>query len=245
MRTNKTSSEDRVDKIAFFDMDGTITGDFDYDKHRGTTAWSRIARSISEKAYAEKCRINEEWYNDNIQSYTSWVDRTVNLYRDHGLSESTYKNVIKSLEYNEGVVEAFEELNKYNLKTVILTGGLRFQSTIVKKKLGIDHAVAACELEWEDGNISGYNVIPLNSVGKRSMMDIYKRSMSGSQKRCVTTYVGDGKNDVESIRNADLGIAYDGHEELDTVADLSLGSSASFTKVSDRLIEFYDNCSDR
>lgn len=237
-------SDDKIDRIsgsdliAFFDMDGTLTGDFDYDKHRGTTAWSRLAKSISEETYDEKCRINDEWYNGEIESYTAWVDKTISLYSSHGLSRSAYENVINSLQYNEGVIEAFEELSNYNIKTVILTGGFKFQAMMVKKKLGIDHVVAACELEWEDGGISGYNVIPLNKNGKRTMMDMYTRNMAEGNP--VTAYVGDGKNDVEAIKNADLGVTYDGHEEAEAVADVSYDSNADFTEVSNHLIEFYD-----
>lgn len=228
--------------IAFFDMDGTLTGDFDYDKNRGTTAWSRVAKSIGDETYEKKCQINDQWYENKIDSYTEWVDKTVSLYRDHGLTEDTYKKVINSLEYNEGVEEGFEELEQHNIQTVILTGGFKFQSMLVKEELGIDHAVAACELRWgEDGLISDYNVIPLNKRGKRSMMRMYKRNMGSSEGEITTSYVGDGRNDIECIEFADFGMAFDGHQDIRSIADRSYSSEDGFMNVVNDIIDFHDH----
>ena len=156
-----------TEKIAFFDMDGTILGNYNHQKGEGNTSWSQLAKAVGEDALEEKKRINERWCNNEIKTYPIWVKETLDAYKERGLDEQTFNSVIKGAEYNIGVRKAFDLINEYDINTVILTGEFKRLARIVKQELKVDHFVAACEILWDDGgNICGNNIMPLDRDGK-------------------------------------------------------------------------------
>ena len=229
-----------TEKIAFFDMDGTLLGNYDYDENKGNTSWSQLASSIDEETLRQKKEINQQWYEGEIETYPDWVDKTLDLYKDKGLTEKTFDRIINEADYNDGVKQGFKILNQHDVRTVILTGGFRKSARRIKTDLDINHFVAACEVLWdEDGIIDGNNVIPLDRSGKKNMMDMYINSYANDEK-VLTSYTGDGMNDLLAIQNADLGITYNGRDKLEEAADYSYTSEDGFIEVIERILSFFE-----
>lgn len=231
------------EKIAFFDMDGTILGNYDHQSGEGSTSWSQLAKAIGQGAIEEKKEINEEWYDNEIETYPRWVEKTLKAYRKRGLNKQIFESVIDNAEYNTGVKEAFNLINQHDIKTVILTGGFNRSARSIKEDLNIDHFVAACEILWDDnGEMCGKNVIPLNRQGKRRMMEMYV-DMFSKNDGVKTTYVGDGLNDLEAVRYADYGMSYNGHDDLKSVSDKSYDGKegSQFSEVGREIVSFLDS----
>lgn len=231
-----------TEKIAFFDMDGTLLGNYNHQKNQGNTSWSELANSIGEDTLRKKERINERWYNNEIETYPEWVDETLSMYSDRGLNRDIFESVIGESEYNNGVVETFEMLDDHDINTVILTGGFKESAQMIKEELNINHFVAACEIIWDDnGEMLGQNIIPLDRDGKKKMMKMYV-DMYSRGDGVKTTYVGDGLNDLKAVQYADHGISYNGHEELVDVSDTCYNDEkdGEFLNVGEEIVEFFE-----
>lgn len=234
-----------VEKIAFFDMDGTLLGNYDYENNEGNTSWSNLAEALGDGTLEKKREINKKWYDGDIDTYPEWVDRTLDLYKRNGLNKEIYNSIIDKPEYNNGIVEAFELLSDNDIRTVILTGGFKKSAEKIKIELDLDHFVAACEVLWNDkGEMIGNNVIPLDRSGKQKMMDMYC-DVYANDEEVLTTYTGDGMNDLLAVRNADLGISYNGREELENEADVNFTDDDSFVRIAEEIIDFFENKSDK
>lgn len=227
-------------KIAFFDMDGTLIGRHNYDKNSGSTVWSKIARELGADTLEKKRKINNMWYNDHIETYPEWVNKTLDLFSEEGMTRETFESVATDLQYNNGVEKAFKKLNSKDIITVIITGGFRASAKEVKRNLKIDNFVAACEIMWDrNGEFNDNNVKPLDKSGKKQMIDMYCNHYSNG-KDVLTTYTGDGKNDILAIKNTDLGISYNGHDSLSEVADLEYSEDDGFLQVAEDIVSYFD-----
>jgi phosphoserine phosphatase len=213
-------------KIIFFDMEGTLFRKL-YTDSKGNTspsAWTLQAENIGPEALKEEDLTKDKWNSGEYSGYLEWMKDTLKIYVEHKLTKELHETVMNSIQYQPGVKETFEELQKNNYITALISGGFKTQADRAQKDLNIDHAFAACELFWDDhGNILYYNLLPCDYEGKLDFMKLIMREYKLQPENCA--FVGDGRNDVFLAKAVGLSISFNGAKELQEVCTYSINQA--------------------
>lgn len=178
-----------------------------------STIWQGIAYALGPDAIKEEVESHERWDRGGYASYVDWMRDTILIHQRQGLSESLFRELISSAEYNSGVVETLSEVNRSEYELVLISGGFRALAVRAQRDLKIHHAFAACEYFFgTDGTLEGYNLLPCDFDGKadfiRLMLKEYRLSSAG------WLFVGNGRNDAPIAREAPAAVGYRPHAEL-------------------------------
>ena len=140
-----------------------------------------------------------------------------------GLPESVLEEVRKEVSLTPGARELIMALKKLNHHVGIVSGGFVDVISPLANELHIDY-VRANKLEVKDGKLTGGLEGPIiDRAGKaQSLFDFAKNC---GVDIADTVAVGDGANDIDMLKSAGLGIAFNAKPILQSVADISLNST--------------------
>jgi phosphoserine phosphatase len=129
----------------------------------------------------------------------------------------------ENININVGAKELIKTMNFNGSKTILVSGGFSFLTEHLKNILGFTYAHAnSLEIIQQKGKIpklSGKVIGPiLNKNSKLEYLRMYieKYKLNNTETICV----GDGANDIEMIKNADLGVSFNGKKILDQEANI-------------------------
>ena len=108
-------------KLIFFDMEGTLFRKI-YKNSRGNTApsaWTLLAEHLGKKALEEENQTKDKWSKGKYFGYVEWMEDTIRIHKKYGLDKKFFEKVMKSIKYNPGVKETFEELRKKRIQNSI------------------------------------------------------------------------------------------------------------------------------
>ncbi len=210
-------------KLCFFDMEGTLlTKNHELDNGKvAPSAWTALAKAISEECYLEEEASKDKWLNKEYNSYTEWMFDSIVIQKKHGLTKDIFNHVIKSATITDGAATLVNYFHANNVITVIISGGFKQLADKVQRKLKIRHSYSACEYFFNlDGSLDHFNLMPTDEIGKlvfmKHLAEEYKIPMSD----CL--FIGDGKNDVHLAQEVGFSIAFNAQEELNAVATLKI-----------------------
>lgn len=176
-------------KTIIFDFDGTIT-------QKGANVWKKLwsnaGFSIGKDSLFAKLYV--EFLNGNL-SHQAWCDKTCNVLRAGGLTQSDVQKVANALELKDGVKETLELLKSDGFSLHILSGGVK---EVIEKVLG-DNAkyfdsINANVFEYdENSRISHIEETKYDFEGKLDFVEKMKREQNISEKDII--FVGNGDND--------------------------------------------------
>ena len=205
-------------KLAFFDMEGTIFKKA-VDPQKTIvppSVWFVLAESLGPKALAEEKETQRKWKRREYSGYLEWMNETIKIHKKHGLSRKSFEKIVKKVEFHPGVEKTFKYLKHKKVKTVLVSGGFKFQADIALKKLGIDHSFIACEYFWDNkNNLSQWNLLPADSEGKKHFMKSMIKDYRLNTKECL--FVGDGDNDIPLAKSVGVSISFNGSRKLEDV----------------------------
>jgi len=140
-----------------------------------------------------------------------------------GLPESVLEEVRQEVSLTPGARELIGSLKKLNHHVGIVSGGFVDVISSLANDLHIDY-VRANKLEIINGKLTGGLEGPIiDRAGKaQSLVDFAKTSGVNIED---TVAVGDGANDIDMLKSAGLGIAFNAKPILQSVADISLNST--------------------
>jgi phosphoserine phosphatase len=210
-------------KLIFFDMEGTIFKKLSKSSFGNTTpsAWSAISRHLGQKAVQEEEKTKEKWTNGEYKGYVEWMEDTISIHKKYGLTKIFFEKVMNSVNYNKGVKETFEVLNKKGYITAVITGGFKAEADRAQIDLKIDHSFAACEYFWDSkGKVIHWNLLPCDYEGKVKFMKLIMEEHGLKKQECA--FVGDGKNDVFLAKEVGLSIAFNAPQKLQKVSTWSI-----------------------
>ena len=139
-----------------------------------------------------------------------------------GLPESVLDEVRNEVSLTPGARELISRLKRLNHCVGIVSGGFVDVISPLANELQIDY-VRANKLEIINGKLTGGLEGPIiDRAGKaQSLIDFAKTS---GVDIADTVAVGDGANDIDMLKSAGLGIAFNAKPILQSVADISLNS---------------------
>lgn len=154
--------------IVFTDMEGTLftKSPIEVRGKVSPSMWAMIPALLGPEAQRvadEGCR---KWNESEFAGYVEWVDYAANNYKTHGLMRAQFEEILRSLDYHPGVRETFAALRE-KYRTALISGGFKAQAEIAQRDLKLDHALAACELYWDDaGNLEHWNSSRATTKGR-------------------------------------------------------------------------------
>jgi phosphoserine phosphatase len=207
-------------KLLVCDVEGTIFK-AQY-KIKGTdyasTMWQPIAQRLGDAAIQAERDTHIKWENGEYKTYRDWVNATVQIHKDFGLHRDTFNDLINGAEFNDGVVEFFDQLDRDEYTPVLVSGGFQELIRRAQKELNINHGVGACEYIFhdEDGLLVNH---ALNSCDFEGKYDYIKMLFSdyGLNAKEDWVFIGDGKNDKHIAQKAPLSFGINAHPELKAV----------------------------
>ena len=202
-------TKDRKKKLLLADMDSTIIKEESLDE---------LARQIGKEE--EVIKITNEAMNGNIDFKKALLER-VAILKDQPVE--ILEKIKESININDGAIELIKTMKYNNSITVLVSGGFTFLTDYLKKSLGFDHAHAN-SLEIYPNNL---NKLCLTGQVKGPILDTHAKVwyLDDYVKKNKLNYedticVGDGANDIEMIKKADLGVSYSGKMVLNNEANI-------------------------
>ena len=136
-----------------------------------------------------------------------------------GITTAEIDEVMQNISLNPGAEETTAELKKQGYKIAIITGSFDVIAYKIKEKINADYAFCNV-LEVENGKLTGEVSGPLITQDKVDVLRQLVDEIGITLEECVA--IGDGANDLEMIKNAKIGIAYNAKPILKEHADYEI-----------------------
>ena len=203
------SIKDRKKKLLLADMDSTIIMEESLDE---------LGKLIGKEKQIIK--ITEDAMN-GIVDFEEALIRRVQILK--GQSHTILDILKKRININIGAKELVKTMNLNGSKTILVSGGFTFLTDHLKNILGFSHAHAnSLEIKHKTGEpskISGRVEGPiLDKNSKLKYLEIYIKKYGLNHRDTIC--VGDGANDIEMIKKANLGVSFNGKKILDQQANI-------------------------
>ncbi len=139
-----------------------------------------------------------------------------------GVSESVIEKVRNQISLTKGAETLIQELHKIGHKVGVVSGGFIDVIEPILKSLKIDYYVAN-KLEISNGLLTGRITGPIvDSVAKKKALEDFAAQENVSLNQTVA--IGDGANDLEMIKAAGLGIAFNAKPKVVAAADTTIST---------------------
>lgn len=209
-------------KLLVCDVEGTIfKAKFKIDgTDYPSTMWQPIAVLLGEDAIEEERKTHEKWDNLEYNNYLDWVKATIDIHRKYSLKKDDFNDLIKKAEYNEGVIEFFNNLNHNEWIPVLISGGFQNLIRRAQNELDIEYGFGACEYFFDDyGYLENYNIQPSDFDGKIHFLNTLISTFNLNRKN-DWVFIGDGKNDEAIAKIAPMAFGINPNEKLKAVHGL-------------------------
>lgn len=186
-----------------------------------STIWQGIAYALGPEAAAAEVETHHKWHAGQYRNYMEWMADTIKVHQQHGLSKALFDSLVRSAEYNPGVSETLNAIDRNEYELVLISGGFRELARRPQLDFGIRHAFAACEYLFDrEGRLNSFNLLPCDFQGKIDFIHLMLREYALAPSDWI--FVGDGSNDVPIARAAPVSVAYGINPELRAAATLSV-----------------------
>lgn len=157
--------------------------------------------------------ITERAMNGEIDFAHSLTERVGLL---ANLPEEVIQTVKQEISLTVGAKELISELHIAGHIVAVISGGFTEVISELMHDLGIDH-YRANNLEVANGKLTGKVKGPIIDSGAKAEFLGQLRDQFNPEK---TFAIGDGANDIEMVRGADVGISFCGKDALNEAADV-------------------------
>ena len=180
-------------KLVVFDMDGTLL--------QPRSSWAQIHDHFGTdntemlRLYIDHKITDDEFVKADIKLWNSNSKKTVN--------EEYINSIMDKIKPLKGAGILIKELQKKNIKTVILSGGIQYLADRWMNKWNMDYALANELIDDDKGNLTA--IINSSGHNKGPMMD--KIIKKYNYKKNQVAAVGDTIVDIPMFDRAGLAIA--------------------------------------
>lgn len=151
-------------------------------------------------------------------NFTESLERRVRLLE--GLPEPVLDEVADAIQLTPGARTTVRTLKRLGFRCGVVSGGFSRIIQRIVNDLGLDFA-AANDLEVVDGKLTGRVVGEIiDRPGKATALRRFAGEYGIPLAQCVA--VGDGANDIDMLRAAGMGVAFNAKPALREVADTAL-----------------------
>ena len=153
-----------------------------------------------------------------------------------GISINQIKQTAKYIKLTKDVDVVIKTLNKNGCHTMLISGGYEIFANIIGKKIGFKEIISNIPIS-DNGVLTGS--LKGDIVDGKGKLNYFKKRIKKlNAKKFQTIAVGDGQNDIDMIKYASLGIAWNGFPKVkkaaDVLANYNFKSILYFQGYSDR-----------
>ncbi|MFM1865498.1 MAG: phosphoserine phosphatase [Pseudomonadota bacterium] len=169
-------------------------------------------------------------------SFDESIKKRVSLLK--GINVSAFEKIInEKIKLQPYVIEWIDYVKKFNLKTIIVSGGFTYFVEFVKNTLRMDHAYAN-ELQIVDGVLTGkLNGDIINAEKKANIIKALTHQFGFKSDEVIS--IGDGANDLLMFKESGLSISMHGKPILNDFVDWTVRQNYFLTLI--KLFEFYES----
>jgi len=201
-------------RIVMFDMDSTFIQQEVIDLLAREAGVEAAVSAITESAMRGEL--------DFAESLTARVEQLA------GLESTALQRVADQLLLTPGAENLVKKLHSLGHKVGIVSGGFLNVIEPLMKELGIDY-YRANTLEISNGVLTGKLIGPIIDR-KAKAQSLSEFAMSDGVDLRATVAVGDGANDLDMLKLAGIGIAFNAKPAVAQIADCNI-NSASFDSI--------------
>ncbi len=201
-------------RLACFDLDGTIIDETIF-------IWQTLHEYFGTDN--EERRAYARMFFEGRISYKQWAMHDIMLWKQKGATKEKMLKALSVLRLMKGAIETLDELKKRGIKLAIISGSL---------DIALRSALPGYKSYFNNDDIL-INKIMFDEKGKIAKLKAtyfdFKNKAEGLKKIAArhsidisqTAFIGDHNNDIEAVKEAGLGIAFNSKsDELNAVADL-------------------------
>lgn len=169
-------------------------------------------------------------------SFDESIKKRVSLLKD--INVSAFEKIInEKIKLQPYVMEWIDYVKKFNLKTIIVSGGFTYFVEFVRNTLKMDHAYAN-ELQIVDGVLTGkLNGDIINAEKKANIIKALSHQFGFKSDEVIS--IGDGANDLLMFKESGLSISMHGKPILNDFVDWTVRQNYFLTLI--KLFEFYES----
>ncbi len=169
-------------------------------------------------------------------SFDESIKKRVSLLK--GINVSAFEKIInEKIKLQPYVVEWIDYVKKFNLKTIIVSGGFTYFVEFVKNTLRMDQAYAN-ELQMVNGVLTGKLYGDIINAEKKATIIKTLTHQYGLKSDDVIS-IGDGANDLLMFKESGLSISMHGKPILNDYVDWTVRQNYFLTLI--KLFEFYES----
>ncbi|MDA0670221.1 MAG: phosphoserine phosphatase SerB [Proteobacteria bacterium] len=191
---------------------------------------------IADLIYLKKeiAEITEETMLGHL-SFDDSIRKRVSLLK--GLNVEAFEKIVnEKIKLQPYVIEWIDYVKRFNLKTIIVSGGFTYFVEFVRNTLRMDHAYAN-ELQIVDGVLTGKlcgDII--NAEKKANIIKTLVHQFDFKSDDVIS--IGDGANDLLMLKESGLSISMHGKPILNDFVDWSIRQNYFLTLI--KLFKFYE-----
>ena len=191
---------------------------------------------IADLIYLKKeiAEITEETMLGHL-SFDDSIRKRVSLLK--GVNVEAFEKIVnEKIKLQPYVIEWIDYVKRFNLKTIIVSGGFTYFVEFVRNTLRMDHAYAN-ELQIVDGVLTGKlcgDII--NAEKKANIIKTLVHKFDFKSDDVIS--IGDGANDLLMLKESGLSISMHGKPILNDFVDWSIRQNYFLTLI--KLFKFYE-----
>ncbi len=194
----------RKKKVVACDMDKTVV-----DVETIDLIGEKILKNNKISELTKKAMSGGVNYSDSI------IERTKIL---KGVSIKEIKQISKFIKLTKDAEVVIKSLNKLGCHTMLISGGYEFFANVIGKRIGFKEIISNKPTS-KNGKLTGD--LDGNIIDGKGKLDYFKKRIKLiNVKKFESLAIGDGNNDIEMIKFANLGIAWNGFPKVKKVADV-------------------------
>lgn len=196
-------------KLVIFDIDGTLIDS-------SPDIWTRLHEAFGT---LEQNKENYELFKQGKFNFQEWSFNDIKSFNDSGKTKTDFMNVIKNLTLIPGAREVVDLLKNKGVPLGVVSGGLNLPLDYFFPERPFDELFVSKIYFDELGNITCWHAVPYDSDYKaEAVRELCLRTHISLDEVC---FVGNDINDIEALKEAGLGIAFNPtNEDVALAADI-------------------------
>ena len=186
--------------LILFDMDGVLVN--------AISSWRFIHNYFStDNQESVKAYIDGEI--DDLE----FIKRDVNRWKINNklISEMKLRDILNDITYIKGSKYCLEQIEKFGIKTAIVSAGIKLLADRVANELKIDYVFANELLTDDEGILTGEGVVQVPLKQKNKAVELISKKLNIHQSNMLA--VGNSCFDIPLISSVGIGVAFNPEDE--------------------------------
>ena len=160
-------------------------------------------------------KLTKKAMSGGVNYSSSIIERTKIL---QGISIKEIKKLSKYITLTKDAEVVIKALNKHGCHTMLISGGYEIFANIIGNQIGFKEIISNKPIS-KNGKLTGD--LDGKIIDGKGKLDYFKKRIKLiNAKKFESLAIGDGNNDIEMIKYASLGIAWQGFPKVMEVADV-------------------------